>query len=385
MQVFSALPPLSLYVHLPWCVSKCPYCDFNSHALRGTVPEHDYANALLTDLDQELPDVWGRPVTSVFIGGGTPSLFSPRTIDRLLSEVRARLPLVPDCEITMEANPGSAELAKLREFRSAGVNRLSIGVQSFDARYLKALGRAHGSAESLAAAKTARDAGFDNFNLDLMFALPGQSTAEAVADIDSAIGHEAPHLSCYQLTIEPNTTFHHAPPELPGEEDAWAMQCEIYEHLAAAGYVQYEVSAFARERQQCRHNLNYWRFGDYLGIGAGAHAKITHPDRVVRRWKLKHPAAYMEHAGGARRIGGEHELTAADLVFEFMLNALRLREPVGVNLFQLRTGQAITPYLPVLESARDDGLLRWDGLSVSATDTGYRFLNDLQQRFLPDA
>lgn len=384
MPRFPALPPLSLYIHLPWCVSKCPYCDFNSHALRDTLPEQRYVDALLADLDQELPDVWGRLVTSVFLGGGTPSLFSPGTLDRLLSDIRARLPLVPECEVTMEANPGSTELGKLREFRSAGINRLSIGIQSFDNGLLRALGRAHGRAQSLAAAEAARDAGFENFNLDLMFALPGQSLAAAVEDIDTAIGQDPPHLSCYQLTIEPNTAFHHDPPTLPGDDEAWTMQCALHERLTDAGYRQYEVSAFARDRHECRHNLNYWRFGDYLGIGAGAHGKITFADRVIRRWKQKHPAAYMAEAGGHRRIGGEHEISAEELAFEFMLNALRLKEPVAVGLFQQRTGQALSAFREILEGAQTDGLLHWDGKSITTTGVGYRFLNELQQRFLPE-
>ena len=384
MPSFPALPPLSLYVHLPWCVSKCPYCDFNSHALRDTLPEQRYADALLADLDQELPDVWGRPVTSIFLGGGTPSLFLPETIDNLLSNIRARLPLVPDCEITMEANPGSTELGKLREFRSAGINRLSIGIQSFDDSLLQALGRAHGRAQSLAAAQAARDAGFDNFNLDLMFALPGQSLAAALVDVETAMGQDPPHLSCYQLTLEPNTAFHHDPPPLPDDDEAWSMQCALHERLGAAGYAQYEVSAFARDGRECRHNLNYWRFGDYLGIGAGAHGKITFPGKVIRRWKLKHPATYMAEASSPGRIGGESEVSATDLAFEFMLNVLRLKEPVAVTLFQQRTGQAISAYRDVVEAAQADGLLHWDGRSVSTTDLGFRFLNELQQRFLPE-
>ena len=383
MPRFATLPPLSLYVHLPWCERKCPYCDFNSHPLKTALPEQDYVDALLSDLEQELPDVWGRPVISVFLGGGTPSLFSVASINKLLSGIRARLPLVPDCEVTLEANPGSAEAVKFSGFRAAGVNRISIGVQSFNDNALGALGRIHNGRQALTASVAAREAGFGNINLDLMHGLPGQTAEGALADLDQALDCQPSHLSCYQLTIEPNTLFHHKPPTLPDEDEIWAMQETIQRRLGAAGFAQYEVSAYARQAAQCRHNLNYWRFGDYLGIGAGAHGKLTLPDRVLRRHKLRHPQAYMAAAASARRISGEERLDGPRLAFEFLLNHLRLREPLPASRFQQRTGGAIAAILPQLQQAVADGLMDWDGARASTTERGFRFLNELLERFLP--
>jgi len=301
---FTALPPLSLYIHFPWCVRKCPYCDFNSHAVRGDLPEDQYIDALLADLESDLPRVWGRPVRSVFLGGGTPSLFSPEAIERLLAGVRARVTLVPEAEVTLEANPGTVETERFRGYRAAGVNRLSIGIQSFQPEQLQKLGRIHGRDEALAAAQAARAAGFDNFNLDLMFGLPQQTLDEALADLRTALALNPTHLSLYQLTLEPNTLFHAQPPELPDEDVLAAMQEALQAELADAGFTQYEVSAYARAGRRCRHNLNYWQFGDYLGIGAGAHAKITDADGITRLWKVKQPRNFLETAGTPAGLGG---------------------------------------------------------------------------------
>jgi putative oxygen-independent coproporphyrinogen III oxidase len=380
---FSALPPLSLYIHVPWCVRKCPYCDFNSHGLQGEVPENDYVDALLRDLEVELPGAWGRTVRTVFIGGGTPSLFSPEAIARLLSGVRARIALEPGAEITLEANPGTVELARFCGYRDAGVNRLSIGVQSFAPEKLAALGRIHGRDEALAAADAARAAGFDNLNLDLMFGLPGQSLAEAAADIETAIAQNPTHLSVYQLTIEPNTPFHaHPPARLPDDDGLWDMQQEIQHALAAHGFRQYEVSAYARPGRECAHNLNYWCFGDYLGIGAGAHAKITDAAGIVRRRRVKHPRDFLAAAGGAGAIAGEQRLTRRDAAAEFMLNALRLKEGFASPLFSERTGLPLNDVLPTLAQAEARGLLEHDARAVRASERGYRFLNDLVAMFL---
>jgi len=380
---FSSLPPLSLYVHLPWCVRKCPYCDFNSHALRDELPQNEYVAALLRDLEHDLPRVWGRTVHSVFLGGGTPSLFDPEHIDRLLSGIRARLPLAPLAEITLEANPGTAELERFRAFREAGVNRLSIGIQSFDDAKLSALGRIHGSTEALEAARAARDAGFDNFNLDLMFGLPGQTLSQALSDINTAIGAAPTHLSVYQLTIEPNTRFASNPPaNLPGDDTLWDMQQAIQRLLAASGYHQYEVSAYAQPGRECSHNLNYWRFGDYLGIGAGAHAKLTDPSGIARQWKQKHPAAYLAAAGTKDAIGGESRLTRNQAVGEFMMNALRLTTGFDKSLFDERTGLPIGQIVSQLEIARSRGLIEEDVVHLRPTSLGQRYLNDLVPLFL---
>ncbi|MDH3309430.1 MAG: radical SAM family heme chaperone HemW [Gammaproteobacteria bacterium] len=381
MQQFATLPPLSLYVHIPWCVRKCPYCDFNSHEARQEIPEREYIDALLRDLEQDLPRVWGRPVYSIFIGGGTPSLFSPESIDRLLSGLRARLPLDQNIEITLEANPGTFELDRFKGFRAAGINRLSIGIQSFDETKLKALGRIHGREEALRAAEAARAAGFDNFNLDLMFGLPQQSVEEALADIRRAIELEPSHLSVYQLTIEPNTLFHAHPPKLPDDDSIGEMQIQLQTKLAAAGYRQYEVSAYARKGFECRHNLNYWEFGDYLGIGAGAHAKITQAGGITRLWKVKQPNEYLRTAGAPENIGGEQPLSRQHTVTEFMMNALRLNRGFPSRLFAERTGLPISVAARPLQEAEQKGLITWDIETMRPTDTGFRYLNNLVAMF----
>ncbi|MBI2319976.1 MAG: oxygen-independent coproporphyrinogen III oxidase-like protein [Betaproteobacteria bacterium] len=378
----AALPALALYVHIPWCVRKCPYCDFNSHELRGTLDEQRYLDALLRDLEFALPSVWGRRVHSIFFGGGTPSLLSGGAIERLLSAFRALLPLAADCEITLEANPGVFEAAKFRAYREAGVNRLSIGVQSFEPRHLKALGRIHDADEARRAIAAAQEQ-FDNINLDLMYALPAQSLAEARSDVHTARSFGAAHLSFYQLTIEPNTLFHRFPPPLPDDEAAWAMQEAIESELSAAGYGHYEISAWAKAGRQCRHNLNYWCFGDYLGIGAGAHSKISFSDRIVRQMRAKHPGEYMRRAADGAPVQEEHEVPAKDLAFEFMMNALRLSEGFPVPLFAERTGLPITAAGKALAEAEARGLIARDHARVRATELGRRFLNDLLQIFLP--
>lgn len=381
---FAALPPLSLYVHLPWCVRKCPYCDFNSHAVRDGVPDEIYVDALIRDLEHDLPRVWGRRVYSVFIGGGTPSLFSPIAIARLLAEVRARIPLAPDAEITLEANPGTVDYTRFRGFREAGVNRLSIGIQSFDDAKLHTLGRIHGRDEALRAAAAARDAGFDNFNLDLMFGLPEQTSAQALGDLESAIALAPAHLSLYQLTLEPNTHFYHRPPPLPDDETVWEMQSTLQARAAEAGYLQYEVSAYAQANRRCRHNLNYWRFGDYLGIGAGAHGKISDADGVTRLWKQRQPQAYMQGAGTPAAIGGEQRVSPADIAFEFMLNALRLTDGIEWQCFANHAGLDPAILTTTCESAIAKGLLDADAKVLRPTSLGRRFLNDLVALFLPD-
>jgi oxygen-independent coproporphyrinogen-3 oxidase len=379
---FASLPPLSLYVHIPWCVRKCPYCDFNSHEVRAKIPEPEYIDALLRDLEQDLPRVWGRIVHTIFIGGGTPSLFSPEAIDRLLSGIRARLPLDQNPEITLEANPGTVELERFQGFRAAGVNRLSIGIQSFDEEKLKALGRIHGREEALRAAEAARAAGFDNFNLDLMFGLPGQTVEQALTDMRTAMALRPTHLSAYQLTIEPNTLFHARPPTLPDDDTAWEMQNQLQTELAAADYRQYEVSAYARPGYECRHNLNYWKFGDYLGIGAGAHAKITDRTGITRLWKVKHPNEYLSAAGTPESIGGEQKLSRHDAVAEFMLNALRLVDGFPSPLFQERAGLPISACEAKLTLAENQGLIDWDTRTIRPTPQGRRFLNNLLELFV---
>lgn len=384
MFAFAAPPPLSLYIHFPWCARKCPYCDFNSHALRGELPEQAYVDALLSDLEQELPAVWGRTVQTVFLGGGTPSLFSGAAIDRLLGGVRARLPLSPDAEITLEANPGSGEQEKFSAYREAGVNRLSIGVQSFNDAHLQRLGRIHDAGEALRAARAARDAGFDNFNLDLMFGLPEQTVEQALADLATATGLQPAHLSWYQLTLEPNTLFHSRPPPLPDDEQKWTIQEAGQSQLASQGYTQYEVSAWARNGRACRHNLNYWRFGDYIGIGAGAHGKITDGGHgvILRRWKKRHAQDYLANAGTPACIDGQRQLDAGVAVFEFALNRLRLREGFSLEDFTAVCGLGQERIVPLLEQAAADGLLTLDGDSVRHTEQGWRFLDNLVERFL---
>jgi putative oxygen-independent coproporphyrinogen III oxidase len=382
---FSALPPLSLYIHFPWCVRKCPYCDFNSHAVRGELPEAQYIDALLADLEQDLPRVWGRPVRSIFLGGGTPSLFSPEAIERLLAGVRARVVLLPDSEVTLEANPGTVETERFRGYRAAGVNRLSIGVQSFQPEQLRKLERIHGRDEALAAAQAARAAGFDNFNLDLMFGLPQQTSDEALTDLRTALALNPSHFSLYQLTLEPNTLFHAHPPELPDDDVLAAMQDALQTELAGAGFAQYEVSAYARSGRRCRHNLNYWQFGDYLGIGAGAHAKITHAEGISRLWKAKQPRDFLAKVGTPGVLGGEQHLRQEDVAFEFMLNALRLTDGFPVALFTERTGLPLATLAPALAQAGARGLVEHSADIIRATSLGRRFLNDLIGLFLPES
>ena len=390
---FRALPPLSLYIHMPWCARKCPYCDFNSHEARAAVPEERYVAALVADLEQALPRVWGRRVTSVFFGGGTPSLFSARAIAAILDAARARLPLAPDAEITLEANPGTVEAGKFREFAAAGVNRLSLGIQSFDPRHLKALGRIHDDNEARRAIEIAqRD--FDNLNLDLMYGLPGQDVEEALADIEAALSYAPRHLSCYHLTLEPNTTFYRYPPALPDDDATAAMQDGIEARLAAAGYEHYETSAFAKRMQsldtrhstlgtsRCAHNLNYWTFGDYLGIGAGAHGKISFPDRISREMRVKHPERYLEAAERGAPVQEEHAVGADAVGFEFMMNALRLNDGFPVRMFEERAGLPLTAVLSGLDDAERRGLIERDHERIAPTALGRRFLNDLLQIFL---
>lgn len=382
---FTTLPPLALYVHIPWCVRKCPYCDFNSHEARDGIPEREYVDALLADLDQELPAVWGRVVGSIFIGGGTPSLFSAEAIDRLLAGIRARLQCKPGLETTLEANPGTVEQGRFREFRAAGINRLSIGVQSFDDTRLERIGRIHGRREAIRAAELAHDAGFASFNLDLMFGLPGQTPAQALADLATALDLEPAHLSWYQLTLEPNTYFHRHPPQLPDDETLWEMQRQGQARLAERGYTQYEVSAYARAGMECRHNLNYWQYGDYLGIGAGAHQKLTdaNAQRIRRSWKLKNPRDYLAAAHGEMRIGGSSEPDTDEVVLEFLMNALRLNAGFQTALFEESTGLDFERVRPALERARARDLLETDQ-PWRCTDLGRRFLNDLLAEFVPD-
>ena len=386
MLVFSEAIPLALYVHMPWCVRKCPYCDFNSHEARGPLPEMAYVDALLADLEQDLPRVWGRRIESVFIGGGTPSLLSAEALDRLLSGLRARLPLRPDLEISLEANPGTVEQGKFAEFRAAGISRLSIGVQSFDEAALQRLGRIHGRREACAAAEAAHAAGLDNFHLDLMFGLPGQTPAQARADIATAIALQPAHISYYQLTLEPNTAFHHAPPPLPDDEQCDRMQQQAEADLARHGYARYEVSAYAHAGRRCRHNLNYWEFGDYLGIGAGAHGKLSDAasGQIRRLWKIKHPRDYLAHAGTPAAIGADAPVAHADLPLEFLMNALRLLDGVPAALLSARTGLTLEALQPLLEPARQRGLLESDPERLRATAQGLRFLNELLQMFVPD-
>ena len=377
-----ALPPLSLYVHLPWCLKKCPYCDFNSHEARHGVPEARYLEALRADLESALPLVWGRPVISVFLGGGTPSLFSPEGIESLLADLRARLPLVPDCEITLEANPGSFERGRFRAFRAAGVTRLSIGVQSFDDARLRAIGRVHDAAQARAAVEEAADA-FERFNIDLMYALPGQRLEGLRADLEAVLAYAPPHLSVYHLTLEPNTFFAAHPPALPDEDVAAQMLDLIVERSATAGLQRYEVSAFARPGQRCVHNLNYWHFGDYLGIGAGAHGKLSFPHRIVRQQRWREPARYMTQALAGQALSQDEEVSRAELPFEFMLNALRLRDGVPRAMFSERTGLPASAIEAAVDQAVQQGLLLAGLQRLQPTERGFDFLSDLQALFLP--
>ena len=378
-----ALPPLSLYIHLPWCLKKCPYCDFNSHEMRAAdLPEQRYIDALMADLEAALPLIWGRTVHSIFIGGGTPSLFSPAAIDRLLGGVRARLRLEADCEITLEANPGTFEKDRFRAFRAAGVTRLSVGVQSFNDDYLQALGRVHDRAQAIAAVEEAAQA-FDTFNLDIMYALPGQTLASLRTDMATALSLAPPHISIYHLTLEPNTYFARHPPMLPDEDTAYDMLDLITDMTGAAGLQRYEVSAYAASGHRCFHNLNYWQFGDYLGLGAGAHSKISFAHRVVRQVRFREPRLYMEKALAGHCVAQEVEVSRADLAFEFMLNALRLKDGFPLSHFGERTGLPITAIQKGLEQGEAKGLLERDLDRVKPSVRGFDFLNDLQSLFLP--
>jgi putative oxygen-independent coproporphyrinogen III oxidase len=379
-----AMPPLALYVHLPWCLRKCPYCDFNSHERQGELPEAQYLDALCADLEASLPLIWGRKVCSIFIGGGTPSLFSPAGIDRLLSDIRARVPLEPGAEITLEANPGTFERERFKAFRAAGVNRLSIGVQSFDDQALQRLGRVHNAAQAKAAILEAREA-FDTFNIDLMYALPGQALEQLGLELEQALAFEPPHLSIYHLTIEPTTMFAVHPPTLPDDDLASDMLDLITQRTAAAGLQRYEVSAFAQAGHRCFHNLNYWQFGDYLGLGAGAHGKLSFPHRVVRQVRWREPAAYMQHALAGNAVSNQHEVARRDLPFEFMLGALRLKDGFELARFAQLTGLPLSAVRSTLEQARQRGLLDWDEARghVQPSARGFDFLSDLQALFLP--
>ncbi len=378
---FTALPLLSLYVHVPWCLKKCPYCDFNSHELTSTLPEQRYIEALLADLEAALPLIWGRPVHSIFIGGGTPSMLVPDTVDCLIGALRARLPLEPQCEITMEANPGTFEKARFRGYAQAGVTRLSVGVQSFDDAHLQAIGRVHDRAQALAAVEEAARS-FGTFNLDLMYALPGQTMQQLNADVATALAFSPPHLSIYHLTVEPNTYFAKFPPVIPEDDTAYAMLDRITELTALQGLERYEVSAYAKAGHRCRHNLNYWQFGDYLGIGAGAHSKLSFAHRVVRQVRLRDPQKYMDGALRGNAITQDDDVSRADLPFEYMLNALRLRHGFALRDFSERTGLAVTSIEKALSQAELKGLITRDLQQVRPTDRGFDFLSDLQTLFL---
>ena len=380
---FDTPPPLTLYVHIPWCVRKCPYCDFNSHEARGDIPEAAYLAALERDLEAALPQVWGRRIHSVFFGGGTPSLLSAAGLDKLLTLLRTLLPIEPLAEITLEANPGTFEAEKFRAFRAAGINRLSIGIQSFNRVHLQSLGRIHDATEARRAVEIGL-AHFDHINLDLMYALPQQTLEQSLADIDCAIGFGVQHISAYHLTLEPNTLFHAQPPALPDNDAAAAMQCAIEARLNDAGYAHYETSAFAKKHHACQHNLNYWRFGDYLGIGAGAHSKLTTQQSVVRQMRYKQPQTYMQQAQTGQAIQEQHSVSAADLGFEFMMNALRLNAGFAPALFQAHTGLPLQTIERPLQAAEASGLLLRDLALIQPTKLGQRFLNDLLQLFLPE-
>lgn len=374
-------PPLGLYVHLPWCVRKCPYCDFNSHQVREGVPFEEYSRALIEDLEQDLPLVWGRPVSSIYFGGGTPSLFNAGHIDSLLSGIRSRLAVAPAAEVTLEANPGTIERDSFEAYKQAGINRVSLGVQSFDDQSLQKIGRIHGSEEVRVSLTSLRQAGLDNFNIDLMYGLPGQSTEGALEDIRQAIAFEPAHISHYQLTIEPNTAFAASPPRLPEEDASWDMQTRAAELLASAGYEQYEISAWSRPGLRSRHNLNYWRYGDFLGIGAGAHAKITDvPANLIRRLsKQRHPRQFM----GGRYRAEDRSIQDSERVFEYFLNRLRLNEPIHRDDFSARTGLAWSEVSVRVDKAISKGLLNEINGHLYHSETGWRFVNDIQAMFLP--
>jgi len=382
---FTALPPLSLYIHVPWCVKKCPYCDFNSHKSPEVLAEDDYIDALIRDLEYVVPSVWGRTIQTIFIGGGTPSLFSAEAYDRLFSSLRALLPISHNAEITLEANPGTFEQQRFADYFSLGINRLSIGIQSFNNDSLQALGRIHDSQQAIKAVETAHKVGFDNFNLDLMFGLPHQTAKTARNDIETAIALEPSHISYYQLTIEPNTLFHQQPPTLPDDDPIIDWQLNSQSKLAKAGYQQYEVSAYAKENQQCRHNLNYWQFGDYLGIGAGAHGKVSDAAKqtITRQSKQKQPQAYINQAGTDDLLLTNDILQAKDIGFEFMLNALRLTDGFPTPLFYQQTGIPLSHIERALKQAEQQEFISWDIKLIKPTEKGQRYLNNLIELFLP--
>ncbi len=378
---FQALPPLSLYIHIPWCVRKCPYCDFNSHEARGAFPEEEYVAALIRDLELALPLIWGRKIYTVFFGGGTPSLLSGESVAEILRQVRMLLPLDMNAEITLEANPGTVEAARFAAYREAGVNRLSMGIQSFNDAHLQALGRIHSADEAKHAISIAQQH-FDNINLDLMYALPNQTLGEALQDAQTALSFSPQHLSCYHLTLEPNTLFHRNSPSLPDDDASSDMQQRIEELLAAHGYKHYETSAFALPKRSSKHNLNYWQFGDYLGIGAGAHSKLSFPDKVIRQARYKQPQEYMQQVAKGAPIQEEHEVSRDELAFEFMMNALRLNEGFDSVLFQERTSLPLLTIRRELEQAERRALLFRDHQRIAPTQLGQRFLNDLLEMFL---
>lgn len=390
MMSFTSLPPLSLYIHFPWCVEKCPYCDFNSHELKSTMPPDDYIDCLILDLENELPNIWGRSITSIFMGGGTPSLFSAENIDRLMQGLRSRLNLSPDIEVTLEANPGTVDQSQFTGFRDAGINRLSMGIQSFNNTMLTKLGRIHDSIQAINAIEAAHKANFNSFNIDLMFGLPDQSIDQMLQDLQIAIDFQPPHLSHYQLTIEPNTLFASKPPSLPPDDDLWDMTQQAHILLAENQYVQYEVSAFSksntRSKTQCQHNLNYWRFGDYLGIGAGAHQKISYANTqsIERCYKQKHPKTYMEQVKNNCHVLDKKTLTSSDVVFEFMLNALRLTNGFNTQRFSDNTGLYIANIQQIIDKAQEKKWLVQKGDFVKPTPLGNQYLNDLMSLFLPD-
>jgi len=378
------LPPLSLYVHIPWCLRKCPYCDFNSHEKRGELPEAEYVDALTADLEASLEKVWGRRIHTIFIGGGTPSLFAPASIDRLLTAIRTRITVDPEAEITLEANPGTFEIERFRGFRAAGVNRLSIGVQSFDDAKLAAIGRVHGAKEARRAVEAALEI-FPTVNVDLMYALPGQSLDEALADVREAIAFGPPHVSAYHLTLEPDTNFYRNPPKLPEDDIAADMQDGIEALLAQAGYEHYETSAFARPNHRARHNVNYWTYGDYIGLGAGAHGKLSFRDRIVREIRERKPLTYLRSALDGNAIADARDVGDDERAFEFMLNALRLIDGFAVDLFARRTGLPLATVEPQLSAAEAAGLIERDHALIRPTERGRRFLNDLLEPFLAPA
>ena len=381
---FTTLPPLSLYVHIPWCLRKCPYCDFNSHEAKGDIPEQAYIDALISDLEQELPGIWGRTVQSIFFGGGTPSLMTAAGLDQLLARIRALVPLAPSAEITLEANPGTAEQQKFQDFRRLGINRLSIGVQSFNDAALYRLGRVHNSAEALRAFDLARTAGFDNINLDLMYGLPEQDLDAALADIDQALALQPEHLSHYQLTLEPNTLFHHQPPPLPDDDELWEIQQACQQRLARAGFEHYEISAYARDQRWCQHNLNYWQFGDYVGIGAGAHGKITDAfqQHIRRTTKPRQPQAYLDASKRNEPIAESHIVKRDEVGLEFLMNTLRLQQGFPVSRFQERSGQSLALIEKGLQLAEQRQLIQRDIHHIRTTELGQRHLNELLTLFL---